>query len=499
MAPSGGNPKPGFSCQGSHWSRPVDDHFVCQCLYDTLSGLCGGLSRFSRPSRAALIYAVDSRDPMRICDPQNLLAGHEPKFKELYLGADDWRRSLPAFGDGRADHLIHPEKNLDLAGLISFGARSRTVAYQMWFTEHHPDMCHVGPTQRWLEHAASRLSHDVANGGMLYTGISGEFLREYATHAVRDFIIDEMNMHLGWDTQIRVYPILDAVLGISRTPEEGAWARGELVFADPTVIGDMEFLIRFPMEERPLLQNHKHVRKLLLTVENSSRKLVSDGIRIVGVANSGLPNFCIVAEFRGHHGFLRINDTRICSFADGRFHSTTHQAKLVQVEEALLESDLDPADQTDLFKLVADLVHTAEEQKHGCTLVIDLNERPVTISGQGMTGTLDLREPKFLALAKSLARVDGALHIRWDCRLQGFACLLDGRSIPGEDRSRGARYNSALRFTAENRNLLVVVVSSDRPVSVIQAGVALSDQCALAPVSTCVISPPTLAEWVGTL
>ena len=253
------------------------------------------------------------------------------------------------------------------------------------------------------------------------------------------------------------------------------------------------------MEERPLLENHKHVRKLLLAVENSPRKLVSDGIRIIGVANDGLPNFCVVADFRGRHGFLRINDVRVCSFADGSFHSTTHQAKLVQVEEALLESDLAPADQTTLFKLVADLVHAAEKQKHGCTLVIDLNARPVTISGQGVAEPLDLREAKFLALAKSLAKVDGALHIGWDCRLHGFACLLDGRAIACEDRSRGARYNSALRFTAENRNLLVVVVSSDRPVSVIQEGVVLSDQCALAPVSSCVISPPTLAAWMGVL
>lgn len=475
----------------------MKDHFVCQCIYDTLSGLCEGLSRFSQPSRAALIYAIRSDDPMRIYDPQHLLMGHEPKFKELYLDSEAWRKPFFASGDGPAGHLIYPEENLDLAGLISFGARSQTVAYQMWFTEHHPDICHVGPTARWLEHAASRLSHDVANEGELYTGISGDFLREYATHAVRDFIVDEMNMNLGWDTQIRVYPVLDAVLGISRTPEEGAWARGELVFIDPSLIDSIDFLIRFPENEIPLLANYKHVRKLLLAVENSPRRLVSDGHRIIGVADNSLPRFCLVADFRGRHGFLRLNEAQICSFADGCFHSSTHRAKLVQVEEALLESQMTPEDQTVLFKIVADLVHTAEENKHGCTLVIDLNFQPVSISGQWLAEPIDLRDPRFLDLAKSLARVDGALHIGWDCRLHGFACLLDGRAIFGEDRSRGARYNSALRFTAENRNLLVVVVSSDRPVSVIQEGVALSAQCAMEAVSGCVISPPTLARWVN--
>ena len=51
----------------------------------------------------------------------------------------------------------------------------------MWFTEHHPDMCSIGPTERWLEQAVWRVSHDIANEEELYTGISGGFLKEYAT------------------------------------------------------------------------------------------------------------------------------------------------------------------------------------------------------------------------------------------------------------------------------------------------------------------------------
>jgi hypothetical protein len=46
-----------------------------------------------------------------------------------------------------------------LAGLISCGGRSSSVFFQMWFTDHHPDMCSIGPTERWLEHAAWRFSH----------------------------------------------------------------------------------------------------------------------------------------------------------------------------------------------------------------------------------------------------------------------------------------------------------------------------------------------------
>lgn len=470
--------------------------FVCKCIEDTIDGLQEGLSHFSGPSRAAVIYAVTPDDPMRIHDPQNLLRGHEPIFEELYLVCDDWRKNFRHSGKIEKFRHMVPEKNLDLAGLISWGGRSSSVFYQMWFTEHHPDMVSIGPTECWLEHAAWRLSHDVANEAELYTGISGSFLSEYSTHAVRDYVVDQMNVTFGWDTQLRVYPILDAVLGISRTREEGQWPVGELIFIDLRLLPELEFFARFPEMEQPKLTNFKHVRKLLLSVEDSNRRLVSEGKSILGIAGEKLPTFSIIADYRRRHGFLRINDETVCSFADGRFKSSTHRANLVNVEEVLLESRLDDEVGNRLYKIITSLVHCAESHEHGCTLVIDLNEQPVQISGQRLQSPLDLRHPQNLDLSKSLAKVDGALHIGADECLHGFACLLDGRTVPGEDRARGARYNSALRFTSEHNNMVVVVVSSDRPVSVIQEGVEISAQCQWKPELSCAETHLTLKEWI---
>ena len=95
-----------------------------------------------------------------------------------------------------------------------------------------------------------------------------------------------------------------------------------------------------------------------------------------------------------------------------------------------------------------------------------------------------------------MAKLDGALHIGVDLKLHGFACLLDGLSIPGEDRARGARFNSALRFTAMHKNVIIVVVSVDRPISVIQEGVELNAQCEWKPVSGCIEPPPTLDQFI---
>jgi len=472
--------------------------FICKCIEDTTDGLQEGLSHFSGSSRAAIIYAVTPDEPMRVYDPQNLLSGHEPIFQELYLASSDWRKNIRLSDGMKKFRQMVPEENLELTGLISWGGRSGSIYYQMWFTEHHPNMCSIGPTECWLEHAAWRLSHDAANEEELYTGISGSFLREYSTHAVRDYVVDQMNVNLGWDTQLRVYPILDTVLEISRTREERQWPVGELIFIDLRALPELEFLVRFPEMQQPSLTNFKHVRKLLLSVENSNCRLVSEGKTIMGIADEKLPAFGIIADYRGRHGFLRINEDKICSFSDGRFKSSTHRANLVNAEEILLESSLDDEISNRLYKIVTSVVHCAESNEHGCTLIIDLNDEPVKISGQKLEAPLDLRLARNLELSKSLAKVDGGLHIGADACLHEFACLLDGRSVAGEDRSRGARYNSALRFTSEHDNIFVVVVSSDRPVSVFQEGVEISAQCQWKPEFTCAMPHRTLKEWIET-
>ncbi|OQX09940.1 MAG: DNA-binding protein [Desulfobulbaceae bacterium A2] len=471
--------------------------FTNRCVSDIINGLSDGLTHFSGASRAAVIFALHPEGPLQICDPQNLLRGHEPIFKTLYVTNQAWRINKKIHHDWKKFTDIIPIKNLGLAGLLSHGGYSGSVFFQQWFTEHHPDLCSTGPSECWLEHAVWRFAHDIATDQELYTGISGYFLQEYSKHAVRDHIIDQMNLLIGWDSQLRIYPVLDAILMISSTREEGLWPEGRLLFVDPSMVNQLQFLIKFQLDMRPQLINVKYVRKLLLTVEHSGHHLVSDGRTILGVCNDTMPSFSLCADFRGRHGFLKLNRNNICSFAEGHFSSTTYQTKLVQLEELLLEADLDRSVGYFLFKVVVSLVHHAQKRQHGCTIIVDLNSTPVAISGQALNPSLDLHRPYMLKMAKSLIKVDGALHIGADLHLHGFACLLDGRSFSGEDLARGARYNSALRFTAEHENIIAVVVSADRPVSVIHQGVDVNGVCTWNQKSGCLYNLEPLDSWVG--
>ncbi|MGO8944743.1 MAG: DNA integrity scanning protein DisA nucleotide-binding domain protein [Syntrophobacteraceae bacterium] len=465
-------------------------------IFHIHDGLCDGLTHFSGPSRAALIYAEKPDDPPRLYDPQGLLESWEPLVEKIYLRSGAWREHDPKTTQMKLFGQVLPQKGLDFAGLVSRGGRAKTVFYQMWFTEQLPSMCSTGPIERWLEHAACLLAHDWANDEWFYTRNASYVVREYATHAISDYIRDRLDLKLGMDSHLEVYPILDAVLGISKTREEGLWPRGTLVFVDPAVIGKVPFLVRFPHPEKLRLPNYKHVRKLILAVENSDRKLVSDGRTIIGVAQGSLPDSRITADFRGGYGFLRFSGNLVCSFSGGSFLSSDRKPNLVHLEELLLESPIEESKRDALFKIVSGVVARAGEQRHGATLVIDLNPSPIFISGQQLASPVDLTNEPMLDLAKSLSKVDGALHIGADLRLHGFACLLDGRAIVGENRARGARFNSALRFTAEHENLIVVVVSADRPVSVIHRGVDLNASPEWKPLSQPLVQPPTLEEWL---
>jgi hypothetical protein len=173
--------------------------FVSRCLRETLSGLQEGLSLFSGTSRSAIIFVLNKNDGLQILDPHNLLRGHEPKLQKIYYDVNHWCKPIDSNYFKNMFNSIEPQVNLQLDGLISTGGSSGPVYYQMWFTEHHPNICSILPIECWLEHAVFRFSHDMANDSNLYTGISGDFLREYATHAVHDCIVDKAGQFLGLD------------------------------------------------------------------------------------------------------------------------------------------------------------------------------------------------------------------------------------------------------------------------------------------------------------
>ena len=444
------------------------------CISNIFNGLVEGLSKFSSQSKVALIYASTPDSDIFVYDPQNILKEHESILKEEYY---ENRRKLKkdikkSLANQPKDYLV-PTNKLNLAGLINYGAVSESFFYQMWFTNHHPDMCSIRPTEKWLEHAACLLSTDYPLG-RITIGTSGYILKNYSLQAIADYIVDQRNCFFDYDSRLLIPPILNTVLNISKAREEGASPLGQIFFTDPDKILKINFITKIQRHQRPSVNNTKHVRKLLTAVENSNRKLVSDGSTIIGVTDSPVPDYAILAEYLGDHGFLKLGEEKISSFFAGNFHSTNREAKLVELEELLLDSKFESETTTLLFQFISEIVHNSVKNGHGCTLVIDLNKEHLSMTGHILDPPLNLNDSAHTDLASSLTKIDGALHITSDLFIKGFGCLLDGKATNWENNARGARYNSAIRFSSEHKDTIIVVVSSDRPVSIIYCGLEIN-------------------------
>jgi hypothetical protein len=181
------------------------------CIANILKGVEEGLSKYSNYSRAALIFSAFEDDPVRVFDPQNILRGHESKLKSVfYANHDKWRREVKEKIAGQPHGYIVSDNRLLLSGLISHTGCSNEFFYQLWFTDHHPDMCSIHPTQRWLEQAASLLVHDY-NSKVSALNSSDYVLKNYSLQAIADFIIDQREENLGFDSKMMITPVLNDI------------------------------------------------------------------------------------------------------------------------------------------------------------------------------------------------------------------------------------------------------------------------------------------------
>ncbi|HEY4814485.1 MAG TPA: diadenylate cyclase [Chthoniobacterales bacterium] len=131
--------------------------------------------------------------------------------------------------------------------------------------------------------------------------------------------------------------------------------------------------------------------------------------------------------------------------------------------EAKLRSDLArifrSITRDDISRLVK-LIRAAEEASHGALLIIDENSAAEAhrLRKQGMSVHACLLTPDML---RHLITIDGAILLSPDGMCHGFGTILDGIATESGDPSRGARYNSALRYVESAWPCLAVVVSED--------------------------------------
>ena len=219
------------------------------------------------------------------------------------------------------------------------------------------------------------------------------------------------------------------------------------------------------------LGNHRAARKLL-EMSSDDLPLHSDGERLFGLiktasydaSKENLFEIQIVGHF--HWEFLH-DHLSLMTVRDG-----VPSLPKLPFDEMALRSDV-----TRIFKgiaasstdLLLSLVKEAEQESHGTLLVISeaAAEEAERLASQGTPITPYRLTPDLL---KHLTPIDGAILLDPDGTCHAIGTILDGRATPNGDPSRGARFNSAIRYVesaGKKAPCLAVVVSEDGGVDLI--------------------------------
>ena len=257
---------------------------------------------------------------------------------------------------------------------------------------------------------------------------------------------------------------------ISTMRYEGAESLGGMLVVPPDREGvQVELALGQPVS----LRDYRTVRKLLEITGDGALLLCSDG----DVYGLGAP----VDEGRERpFGFFHIAFT-------GHYTWRLSRAERVLMEVSYGEPRL-PKERIDYLEFrrhvertfaeigTADigrlwgLVSAAAQQRHGTMVVVSsgAESEAVRLGRQGISIEPMALTPRLMQLVTA---IDGAVLIDPHNVCHAIGTILDGRATEGGDPSRGARFNSAVRYVhSSDRPCLAIVVSEDGMIDLVSNG-----------------------------
>ena len=255
---------------------------------------------------------------------------------------------------------------------------------------------------------------------------------------------------------------------ISSLMYEGAKGLGRLLLANPED-NAVEFLLK--LAEPVPFRDHRWSRKVL-ELASPLNALIADSDKIHGLGNiaSGIDPWTSQSvfeiEFLDHYFWRLSCGGEVMLVSE---YGVPSLPKEVFPNDRLLDTyqRLFPeVHEEDLDRFEA-LFRTAVKQRHGSLLVIakDAESEADRLRGQGTR-----IEPMKLTpeLYRQVSGIDGSVLIDPQGVCHAIGGILDGPAVPECTPSRGARYNSGIRYvSASNTSRLAIIISDDQMVDVI--------------------------------
>ncbi|PZO41877.1 MAG: hypothetical protein DCF19_08380 [Pseudanabaena frigida] len=262
--------------------------------------------------------------------------------------------------------------------------------------------------------------------------------------------------------------LLELANAISAERYEGLGSKGRLVICRRD---NPHILIKINLKVPISINNYRGIRKLL-EVSSETMALLCDAGSVWGL---GLPlgtyDLCnedlFEIKFTEHYTWELVHAEHVMLIVKyrkprlprKRFDKEQfcdHVNRLFNVHEEALG-------------ILIEAVESAVEQRHGTMLVIttEADQESERLSAQS---TVITPTPVSRELISHVSSVDGAILISPDGIVYSFGVILDGLFSKNGDRTRGARYNSAIRYIdgKNNSNIkcLAIIVSEDGYVNI---------------------------------
>lgn len=345
--------------------------------------------------------------------------------------------------------------------------------YQIDF-EHKSEFVIVQHSKKHLKGIKNFDLYNMALGNLgvdYYDKYENNFCEE--TNSIEEELITQGRNTLNRYIQ-DTYDLFDRIHNLSLLKYEGEENRGKILFAPPSYSQNfIEFEKEISLRDRKSLRS---IRKLL-EISNENVALFCDSEDIVGVGTVDTENKFgnsskMSIQFKGH-GSWELRDWKNNIIMDVKYGVPKLPKQAIN-EEAFLEicnKTFGSADVFCYYDKLWDFVDTAKKQKHGTMIVVSDNAKEEAKRLSKNSFAIVPKEINDLNFIYSLTSIDGAVMLDQTGKCYSIGCILDGLSEEDiADNSRGARYNSALRYinycVSKNIKVLIVVISEDGMINI---------------------------------
>lgn len=280
---------------------------------------------------------------------------------------------------------------------------------------------------------------------------------------LNQFILKDITSSKEEDKQSSIF---DNINNLSLLKYEGSENSGKILFCEHSELEEA-ILLKDAVE----LSNYRGVRKLLETTRRNLY-LICDGYRIVGFLDSsnGLVHSekVVVINFRGlgQWELEQPLNTPIMSVEYG-----VPSMPKVSISEDDFASKFEKVFEDSDYCNAWSLVNSAKHEEHGTMVVIvedaykevqRLQKQSFPIKSLGKINSSNI---------KDFTTIDGAILIDTKGVCHAIGVILDGEAAAAVgDMSRGARYNSALKYLnaskKDKRKCLIVIISEDGMINI---------------------------------